>query len=75
MEPQYIYLKSGNLDDKNKFRNELTKDNEVEEVESSKNQNYLFGQIGPRIEDKKTKMEQLQQDKKALRSYIRKTEK
>ena len=51
MEPQYIYLKSANLDDENKFKIELTKDNNVKEVKISKNQNHLWTnlKISPRI--------------------------
>ena len=57
MEPQYIYLKSANLDDENKFKIELTKDNKVKEVKISKNQNYLWTnlKISPRIEEHITK--------------------
>ena len=57
MEPQYIYLKSANLDDENKFKIELTKDNKVKEVKISKNQNYLWTnlKISRRIEEHITK--------------------
>lgn len=56
MEPQYTYLKLANLDYENKFKIELTKDHEVEELENSKNQNYLkILKTSLKIEDDITK--------------------